>query len=116
MNACTLTPDTVEVCCDLWCPSSSNLEAILRRDPPESYLQKNKLLRARDEKFHGLSAQRESCKKMTRVQRFWVKETRHSETISDEKCYLHSSSTRLLLTTECVCNSGDDIGWEQTKA
>ena len=44
-------------------PQFLKLGAILTHDPPESYLQKNKLLRTRDEKSHGLGAQRESCEK-----------------------------------------------------
>ena len=51
-----------------------------------------------DEKSHGLGAQRESGKKNGLLciffRRFWVKEPRHSENDSGEKCYQVSIVTR----------------------
>ena len=39
-------------------------------------------------KSHGLCTQQESCKKVVHLQRFWVKEPRHSEKKKNaQKCY-----------------------------
>ena len=72
----------------------------LRSLPKTDCGEKIKLL-VPDEKTHGLGIQRESCKKrkMASFRRFWVKQPRQSENISDEKCYL-CRSTRLYTVPE----------------
>ena len=42
-----------------------------------------------DQQSHGLGAQRDSCEKLDHgFRRFWVKEPRHSETVSNENALL----------------------------
>ena len=45
---------------------------------------------------------------MAYSRRFWVKEPRHSETISDENCYLYHSMSRILSPRTIVMASSTD--------
>ena len=52
-----------------------------------------------EEKFHRLGTRRESSKKNASLflfsRRFWLKELRHSDNISGEKCYLYRGTRHI---------------------
>lgn len=59
----------------------------------KTFMGKNKT--ATERKIHGLGSRRKPhAKPMTYFRRFWIDNPRHSEAISDEKCYLRRSAPR----------------------